>query len=143
MEQADQLSRRKDKQGRSLQYFGTFNKPDSCEDLIPFFGLLISAPLCNSSSPPNSRMVHFCEQNIKQKQQEAYIDSQGAPDKHNHKGEACKKWKQRQLTQRHSAQACKAGVRKAKARLELNLMSYMKCNQKGFYKYVSMEQEKT
>lgn len=86
-------------------------------------------------------MVHFCEQKIKQRQQEAHINGQGAPDKHNHKGEARKKWKQRQLTQRDSVQACRVGLRKAKAHLEFNLMSYMKCNQKGCYKYISMEQE--
>lgn len=41
--------------------------------------------------PPNSRIIHFFEQKIKQKQQEAYINGQGAPDEYNHKGEECKK----------------------------------------------------
>lgn len=87
-------------------------------------------------------MIHFCEQKTKQRQQEANIDGQGAPDEHGHTGEAGKKWKQKQLPQRGSVQAWRAGVRKAKADLELNLMSYMKCYQKGFYKYISTEQEK-
>lgn len=46
---------------------------------------------------------------------------------------------------RDTVQACRDGVWKAKAHLELNLMSDMKGNQKGFYECVSMErkQEKT
>ena len=40
---------------------------------------------------------------------------------------------------RDAVQACRGGLRKAKACLELNLMSNMTSNQKGFYKCISTE----
>jgi len=60
----------------------------------------------------------------------------------NHKANACKIRKQRQVPQegnRDAVQACRGGLRKAKACLELNLMSNMTSNQKGFYKCISTE----
>lgn len=62
---------------------------------------------------------------------------------HNHKGEVCKKWEQRQLTQRDPVQACEAGAGTARAHLGLSLMSSMECKHKGSRRYISMEQEKT
>ena len=51
---------------------------------------------CQGSSPPSSRTVHPVEQEIEQRQSEAYGDGQGAPVKC--KKEAYKRWKQGRVT---------------------------------------------
>ncbi|PKU48851.1 dynein heavy chain axonemal-like [Limosa lapponica baueri] len=57
-----------------------------------------------------------------------------------HKEEVYKRWKQGQVTQqeyRAIVQSCRGRIRKAKAKVELNLSRSMKGNKKGFYKYIS------
>ena len=56
------------------------------------------------------------------------------------KKEMHRQWKQGQVSweeYRDTARLCRDGVRKAKARLELNLARDAKNNKKGFYRYVS------
>lgn len=60
-----------------------------------------------------------------------------------HKNEACKSWKQGQMTQKNPdiARICKDSVRKAN--LVLNLVRDRKGNKKGFYRYSSSKKKKT
>ncbi|KFR15209.1 hypothetical protein N306_15328, partial [Opisthocomus hoazin] len=58
------------------------------------------------------------------------------------KRELHRQWKQGLASweeYRESARLCRAGVRKAKAQLEMNLARDVKNNKKGFYRYVSQK----
>ncbi|KFQ59950.1 hypothetical protein N334_02077, partial [Pelecanus crispus] len=60
------------------------------------------------------------------------------------KRELHRQWKQGQVSweeYREAARLCREGVRKAKARLELNLAREAKNNRKGFYRYVSQKRK--
>ncbi|KFQ55696.1 hypothetical protein N334_04196, partial [Pelecanus crispus] len=60
------------------------------------------------------------------------------------KRELHRQWKQGQVSwgeYRESASLCREGVRKAKARMELNLARDVKNNKKGFYRYINQKRK--
>lgn len=64
--------------------------------------------------------------------------------KFKYKKEARKRWKQRQMTweeDRQSVPVYRDGVRKARAHLELNLVTDVKGNRKDFYRYASSKRQ--
>jgi len=89
------------------------------------------------------RSVRRCKKASKEGQIQAWL-SQDLLVKLKGKKEMHRQWKQGQVSWEEYTDApwlCRDGVRKAKARMELNLARDAKNNKKGFYRYVSQKKK--
>ncbi|KFM02997.1 hypothetical protein AS27_15497, partial [Aptenodytes forsteri] len=92
---------------------------------------------------PQELLIPTCKKSVKEGKTLAWM-SQDLLVKLKGKKEMHRQWKQGQVSweeYRDTAQLCRNGVMKAKARLELNLARDTKNNKKGFYRYVSQKRQ--
>ncbi|KFW92656.1 hypothetical protein N336_07629, partial [Phalacrocorax carbo] len=87
--------------------------------------------------------VPRCKKSGKQGERPAWL-SQDMLVKLKSKRELHRQWKQGQVSweeYKDAAQLCRVGVRRAKARLELNLARDAENNKKGFYRYINQKRK--